>query len=193
MTILNKVYINFCHISVTSVTKPLKRQNKYVQDLNFGHLLKANKETIYRICRIYAVSPIEPQDLFQEVTYQIWKSLKSFKGKSNINTWIYRIALNVCMSSKLKLEKKREKTVRFDAIQFKASNDSLNEEDEKYKFLKECITTLNESDTSIIVLYLEELSYKQIAEITGLTENHIAVKMKRIRKKLFDCINPKLS
>jgi len=165
-----------------------------VQQLNFEEVLESNKETIYRICRIYAVSPIEPQDLFQEVTYQIWKSLKSFKGTSNINTWVYRIALNVCMRSRLKLEKKREKTVRFDAIQFKVSDDSLNEEDdEKYQFLKACIATLNESDTSIIVLYLEELSYKQIAEITGLTENHIAVKMKRIRKKLFDCINPKLS
>ena len=165
-----------------------------MQQSNFEQVIEANKETIYRICRIYAVSPIEPQDLFQEVIYQIWKSLKSFKGTSTINTWVYRIALNVCMRAKLKLEKKREKTVRFDAIQFKVSENSFNEdEDEKYKFLKECIAALNESDTSIIVLYLEELSYKQIAEITGLTENHIAVKMKRIRKKLFDCINPNLS
>ena len=161
---------------------------------NFEQVLETNKETIYRICRIYAVSPIEPQDLFQEVVYQIWKSLSTFKGKSNINTWVYRIALNVCMRSKLKLEKKQEKTVRFDAIQFKVSDDSLNHKDnEKYKLLKACIATLNESDTSIIVLFLEDISYKQIAEITGLTENHIAVKMKRIRKKLFDCINPKLN
>lgn len=165
-----------------------------MQQLNFEQVLETNKETIYRICRIYAVSPVEPQDLFQEVVYQIWKSLNSFKGNSNINTWVYRIALNVCMRSKLKLEKKREKTVRFDAIQFKASDDSLNDEDdEKYKLLKACISTLNESDTSIIVLYLEDIPYKQIAEITGLNENHIAVKMKRIRKKLFDCINPKLN
>ena len=165
-----------------------------MQQFNFEQVLETNKETIYRICRIYAISPIEPQDLFQEVVYQIWKSLSSFKERSNINTWVYRIALNVCMRSKLKLEKKQEKTIRIDAIQFKVSDDSSNEkDDEKYKFLKECIATLNESDTSIIVLYLEELSYKHIAEITGLTENHIAVKMKRIRKKLFDCINPKLS
>jgi len=165
-----------------------------VQQLNFEEVLESNKETIYRICRIYAISPIEPQDLFQEVVYQIWKSLPSFKGKSSIDTWVYRIALNVCMRSKLKLEKKREKTIRFDAIQFKASDNTLNEDDdEKYKFLKTCIAMLNESDTSIIVLYLEDISYKQIAEITGLTENHVAVKMKRIRKKLFECINPKLN
>ena len=165
-----------------------------MQQFNFEQVLETNKEKIYRICRIYAVSPIEPQDLFQEIVYQIWKSLPSFKSKSSIDTWVYRIALNVSMRSKLKLEKKREKTVRFDAIQFKASDDSLNENDnEKYSLLKACIATLNESDTSIIVLYLEGISYKQIAEVTGLTENHIAVKMKRIRKKLFDCINPKLN
>ncbi len=161
--------------------------------MNFEEVIEANKETIYRICKIYAINPVEPQDLFQEVAFEIWKSISNFKGKSNINTWIYRIALNVCMRSKLKFEKKREKTIRFDAIQFKVSNNVQNDDDKKYKLLKQCIATLNEADTSIIVLYLEEQSYKQIAEITGLTENHIAVKMKRIRKKLFDCINPKLN
>jgi len=165
-----------------------------VQALNFEHLLETNKEKIYRICRIYAVSPIEPQDLFQEVAYQIWKSLPSFKEKSNIDTWIYRIALNVGMRSKLKLEKKREKTVLFESIQFMIAEQQMDASDtEKYELLRECIATLNESDTSIIVLYLEDLPYQQIASITGLTENHIAVKMKRIRKKLFDCMNPKLN
>ncbi|WP_394746900.1 RNA polymerase sigma factor [Spongiimicrobium salis] len=165
-----------------------------MQKPNFEQVLETNKETIYRICRIYALSPIEPQDLFQEVIYEIWRSLKNFKGKSNINTWVYRIALNVCMRSKLKLERKQGKTVRFDAIQFKLSATVAQEgNDEKYQLLKECIAALNESDTSIVVLYLEDLPYQQIAKITGLTENHIAVKMKRIRKKLFDCINPKLN
>lgn len=165
-----------------------------MQETNLEEILKANKEKIYRICRVYATPPIEPKDLFQEVAYQIWKSLPSFKGKSNVDTWVYRIALNVCMRSKLKLERNSIKTDRFDSIEFKASERISNEDDnEKYKFLKECITTLNESDTSIIVLFLEELSYKQISEVTGLTENHVAVKMKRIRKRLFECIKPKLN
>ncbi|AXT20840.1 sigma-70 family RNA polymerase sigma factor [Flavobacteriaceae bacterium AU392] len=165
-----------------------------MQEQNFQQVLENNKEKIYRICRIYAISPIEPQDLFQEVVYQIWKSLKSFQGKSNINTWVYRIALNVGMRSKLKLEKQNGKTIQFESIQFMAIEHPIDETQiEKYKFLKECISSLNESDTSIVILYLEDLSYKQIAEVTGLTENHIAVKMKRIRQRLFDCINPKLN
>lgn len=165
-----------------------------MQEFNFEDILETNKEKIYRICRIYAVSPIEPQDLFQEVVYQIWKSIGSFKGSSTVDTWIYRIALNVCMRSKLKLEKRNTKTIRLDAIQFKVAEvPKDHNDDEKYQLLKQCIATLNESDTSIILLYLEELSYREIAAVTGLTENHIAVKMKRLRKKILDCITSKLS
>ncbi len=162
--------------------------------ITFEQLLKENTHKIYRICRIYAAAPLEPEDLFQEVIFQIWKSLPSFKGKSSIDTWVYRIALNVCLRSKMKLDKSNQKTTRFDAIHFTPVAEAIDSfEAEKFAYLKECITTLNESDTSIIVLYLDELSYKEIAEITGLTENHIAVKMKRIRKKLFECITPKMN
>ncbi len=165
-----------------------------MQQLNFEEILETNKEKIYRICKIYAVAPIEPQDLFQEVVYQIWKSVASFKGNSSVDTWVYRIALNVCMRLKLKLQKDGARTIRFDAIQFKESQTSTSHQtEEKFELLKQCITTLNDGDTVIVLLYLEELSYKQIAETTGLTENHIAVKMKRIRKKLLNCIRPKLS
>jgi RNA polymerase sigma factor (sigma-70 family) len=157
-------------------------------------VLEDNKEKIYRICRIYAVAPIEPQDLFQEVVFQIWKSFSGFKGNSSINTWVYKIALNVCFRSKLKLEKANSKLVKLDSIQFiPVETESDNQDEEKYKALHDCIYSLNESDQSIVVLYLEELPYKEIATVTGLSENHIAVKMKRIKKQLFECIAPKLN
>ena len=160
----------------------------------FEKVLEENKERIYRICRIYAVNPIEPEDLFQEVVFQIWKSLARFEGKSDISTWIYRIALNVCMRSKLKLDKRIYFTVQLDSIHFEPTETSSNSGDEeRFKALRACISTLNESDSSLMVLYLEDLPYKEIAGITGLSENHIAFKMKRIREKLFHCITPKLS
>jgi len=159
----------------------------------FEQVLEENKAKIYRICRIYAVAPIEPQDLFQEVVFHLWKSLPTFKGKSNISTWVYKIALNVCHRSKMKLERKNGKTVRLESIQFTPIASPLQEDQqERYQLLRQCISTLDESDQSIIILYLEELPYKEIAVITGLSANHIAVKMKRIRKKLLDCITPKL-
>ena len=162
-------------------------------EVNFNQIIEENKHKIYRICKIYAVAPIEPQDLFQEVVFQIWKSLEDFKGKSSIDTWVYKIAINVCLRSKMKFDKGNNKTERFESIHFTPVEKEIDaSEQEKYNYLKECIATLNESDTSLIVLYLDDLSYKEISAIAGLSENHIAVKMKRIRKKLFECIRPKI-
>lgn len=159
----------------------------------FEEVLENNKEKIYRICKIYAVSPIEPQDLFQEVVFQIWKSLPDFKGNSAIDTWVYKIALNVGQRSKLKLEKQNDKMVRLESILFTPAHADDPDQEERYQALRDCIDLLNESDQSLMVLYLEDLPYKKIALITGLSENHIAVKMKRIRQLLFECITPKLS
>lgn len=162
-------------------------------EVKFDQLLEENKHKIFRICKIYAVAPIEPQDLFQEVVFQIWKSLENFKGKSSIDTWVYKVAINVCLRSKMKLDKSNNKTESFESIHFVPVENEVNtSEVEKFEFLKQCIASLNESDTSLIVLYLDDLSYKEISLVTGLSENHIAVKMKRIRKKLFECISPKI-
>ena len=167
---------------------------KQKNDDYFEEILEKNKYKIYRICTIYAVAPIEPQDLFQEVIFQIWKSLDKFKGKSSIDTWVYKISINVCLRSKMKLDKNYSKTDRFESIHFTPIEKGIDtSEQEKLKYLKECISALNETDKSLIVLYLDDLSYKEIAGITGLSENHIAVKMKRIRKNLFECITPKIN
>lgn len=162
-------------------------------EINFEQVLEENKHKIFRICSIYAVNPLEPQDLFQEVVFQIWKSLDGFKGQSTINTWVYKITINVCLRSKMKLDKTNQKTDRFESIHFTPVDEEIDTfEHENFKYLKACISTLNETDTSLIVLYLDDLSYKDISSITGLSENHIAVKMKRIRKKLLDCIASKM-
>lgn len=161
---------------------------------SFETIIERNKSSIYRICSIYAVNPITPEDLFQEVVFQIWKSLNSFQGKSNISTWIYRIALNVCLSAQKKLNAKNEKTIRLEAIQFATEVPATNKiEDEKYQALQRCIATLSSIDASIVILFLEGVRYKEIAGITGLSENHVAVKMKRIKKQLLQCITTKLN
>lgn len=160
----------------------------------FEQLLENNKAKIYRLCKVYAVSPLEPQDLFQEVIFTIWKSLSTFKGNSNIDTWIYRITINVCLRLKQKSEKTDSKTLQLESIQFiPIEITTEDEQQEKYDALTSCISKLNNENKTIIILYLEKLKYKEIAEITGLTENHIAVKMKRIKKILLDCITNKIS
>ena len=166
----------------------------HAQDVtSFEALITDNKARIYRLCRIYAVAPLTPEDLFQEVTIQIWKSYQSFEGKSSIATYIYKIALNVCIGAKTKFSKTKEKTVRLDSIQFHPKQTSDTAADDlKYKALQACINTLKPIDKSIMVLILEGLKYKDIAEITGLSENHIAVRVKRSKQQLLPCITSKL-
>ncbi|WP_167612431.1 sigma-70 family RNA polymerase sigma factor [Maribellus sediminis] len=166
-------------------------QNK--SSVTFEQIIEFNKNRIYRICKIYSLHPLEPQDLFQDVVSEIWKSFSTFNGKSNINTWIYKITLNVCLRSKQKSVTENKKFVRLESIEFipvEVPQDKSQQE--KYKALASCISLLEENNKSIIILYLEGLPYKDIAVITGLTENHIAVKMKRIRKILLNCITNKL-
>lgn len=159
----------------------------------FEEVLQSNKESIFRICNVYAIPPIGPEDLFQEATFQLWKAFPSFKGKSSINTWVYRIALNVCMRYKTQLEKRNEKIVQLESIQFQAISPKADTiEQEKHHALNSCIRSLSEIDQSIVALSLDGLSYREIAKITELTENHIAVKMKRLRKVLLNCITTKL-
>ncbi len=168
--------------------------NKQQDTAYFQQVVEDNKHSILRICTMYAVAPLEPEDLFQDVLFQIWQSLNKFQGKSALSTWVYRITLNVCMKAKLKLEKTNNRTTPFDSISFmQASETNEVVENEKLEFLKHCIAALEESDKSIIVLFLEDLSYRDIAQTTGISENHVAVKMKRIRKKLLGCITPKLT
>lgn len=159
----------------------------------FGEIIEANKTSMYRICRIYAVTPVEPMDLFQEVVYHIWKSFDSYKGDAQMHTWVYRITINVCMRYKLKLDKHNDKTTKLSAITIMPAVESVDHgKEERFAALRSCIQTLKEGDRSIVILYLEGLAYREISEVTGLTENYVAVKMKRIRKMLFDCITPKL-
>lgn len=157
---------------------------------SFEQIVQDNQASILRICRIYAVSPNEPEDLFQEVIYQVWRSLDKFQGNSNVATWVYRIALNVCIRSKMKQARDSEK-ISLNSIDFSIADQSADEDDEQYHRLKQCISKLNEADQSLVILYLEDLPYAEMATVLGITENYVAVKMKRIRNKLFDCMTQK--
>lgn len=149
--------------------------------------LELNKNSLLRVCSAYATDPEMRKDYFQESILNIWKSLPSFNGKSSLKTWMYRITINVCLG----LHHKR-KSKNFDYIEFLEDKCLINQGKEmniKIEMLRKCVSQLDMSNKTIILLYLEELPYKEISNITGLTENHIAVKIKRIKKKLLHCIN----
>ena len=156
----------------------------------FSKILEDNKYRIMRICKAYSQNKEDQSDLLQEVALNIWKSLPSFRQSATYDTWVYRIGLNVCMQYAMKLN--REKRVRVDIEGIEVFDDSTDlqknlENDEKANRLRECIANLQVADISLVLLFLEDLSYKAIAEVMGITENHVAVKLNRIKKKLYNC------
>ena len=153
--------------------------------------LEQNQQKLFRICSVYAKDSDDTKDLFQEVLIHIWKSMPSFKDKASIATWMFRITLNVCLrfrSNSIKKEKKFPPlhSLTIGGVQAEIENTKQSEQLTK---LRNCIKKLNEADKAIITLYLEELPYKEISTILGLSENNVAVKIKRIKKKLLNCIN----
>ena len=152
--------------------------------------VEANKDRMYRICRSYSIDTDDAKDLFQEVLLNIWKSLPSFKNQSNIATWVYRITINVCLRAKQFSDKKQKHFVRLDGVKFENIEDTIvtSEKEKLFQKLSECIKKLEGIDKSIILLHLEDLPYKEIAHIFGLSENHVAVKIKRIKNKLLNCL-----
>jgi RNA polymerase sigma-70 factor (ECF subfamily) len=152
--------------------------------------VELNQHKLLRICSVYAKDTEESKDLFQEVLIQVWKSMPSFKAQSTLETWMFRIALNVCLRFRSNHVKKKNRFISIDH-QFMADTEhdpAVDERREQLRVLKGCIKQLNEADKAVITLYLEELPYKEISNVTGLTENTVAVKIKRIKMKLLNCL-----
>ena len=146
---------------------------------------------IIKICRAYTNNQEDFEDYYQEVCLQIWKSKDRFKGQSEWSTWVYRLSLNVSMT----LLKKRKNNPKYFA------SDILPEEiedgipvfaDEALDHLYNAIKQLSEVDRGVILLYLEEKSYLEIAEIMGTNPNNIGVRVKRIKERLKKLLDGKI-
>lgn len=163
------------------------------QENTFLNGLEENKQKLLRLCSVYAIDNDDKKDLFQEVAYNVWRSMPSFQSKSSINTWMFKIALNVCLRLQKKNNTRQERRTSLDGITIKdvETEESSNDQNKQLIQLRNCIKKLNEADKAVITLYLEEMPYNEIANITGLSENHVAVKLKRTKKKLLNCINNK--
>jgi len=156
--------------------------------------LEQNQQKLLRVCSVYAEDAEDKKDLFQESLINIWQSMPSFEERSSLSTWMFRITLNVCMRLQYKQAQKRERFRKIDSLIIEniKAEEINHEEQERVIQLRNCIKKLNDADKAVTTLYLEELSYKEIADITGLSENNVAVKIKRIKIKLLNCINEKV-
>lgn len=148
----------------------------------FLSVIKAYERVIYKVCYLYATKNAPLNDLYQEVVLNIWKAFTKFRGESKISTWIYRIALNTCISFI-----RKEKNIPEVVALTQEVGWMVDEQDEYQVMLKELyllINQLGQLDKSIILLYLEEKSYEEISEIMGLTVTNVATKLSRIKEKL---------
>jgi RNA polymerase sigma factor (sigma-70 family) len=153
------------------------------QETAFVEMIKENETLIFKITAIYGNNPEDKQDLYQEIVLQLWRSFKKFKGEAKASTWIYRVALNTAIS-RLRKEKKSTDTVPYDTYvhSFTDTQDTILEE--RSKELHHQISRLNDIEKAVILLYLENKSYSEIAEITGITASNVSTKMGRIKEKL---------
>ncbi len=165
---------------------PQKGEDKFIA------MLSAEKRRILRFSHIYAHAAEDREDLFQEIIFQLWKSWPSFKGNSAVSSWIYKIALRVAIRFSTNNRKRRQPQVTLHGIQQEFINQEESqagvEQQEILQHLRGCISTLNDMERLIVALYLEDLPYRDISDILGISENLVAVKMKRLKLKLSNCI-----
>ena len=146
----------------------------------FAQMVKEHKNTIYTVCFMFSKDSDEVNDLFQEVLINLWQGFASFEGKSKIDTWIWRVSFNTCISQ----ERKKKRT---SAIPLSMGIDLFNDKDDdtkQVKMLYERIHRLKPFDRAIVLLWLEGMPYDEIAAIVGITTKNVSVRLYRIKEEL---------
>lgn len=163
----------------------------------FLELVRVNEARLRRICRVYGRAAGAEDDLYQEILVQLWRALPSFEGRSSADTWLYRVALNTALTWS------RRHAVRSESSRRHGSPDTHDdgallerepapdpqpderlEAKERLERLYAAIERLDDADRALVVLYLDERSYTEMAEVLGITESHVGVKLHRIRKQM---------
>lgn len=152
----------------------------------FLGLIHENQKIIYKICKLYRDSREDEEDLFQEIVYQLWKSYPSFKRESKVSSWIYRIALNTAIATYRKSKISIDYYEEFPEHIHPSYEKTISENEERLFW---ALRKLNDSEKAVISLYLEDFNYKEIAEITGLSDSNVGVRLNRIKNKLKEILN----
>ena len=153
----------------------------------FTELLYQNQGIVHKICSLYFYNRTEKEDYKQELIIQLWKAFQSFNNQSKFSTWMYRVCLNAAIDI-LRKEKTEPKLVKFDSHDFRAISEPNIETSDNQEKLYQAISKLSEIDKAIITLYLDEFSYKEIAEIIGISESNTGVKINRIKSSILKSI-----
>ena len=154
----------------------------------FLELVNENRNRILRVCRVYAWNSADQDDLYQEILSQIWRGLPGLKDKEIANTWLYRVAINTAISFVRKRASRLDRVVHFEPADLTRTIESRQTTEEKpddrMASLYNAIYKLNPIEKALVTLFLEELTYEQIAEATGISANNVGVMLHRAKKKL---------
>lgn len=151
---------------------------------------ETNQNIVHKICSIYTTNDDAHNDLFQEITIQVWKNYSKFRGDSKFSTWMYRVALNTAISLYRK-STRIVKTQDFTAVSYKIKAVAYDDTEElQLKALYKAIHQLNDIDKALIFLYLEDKNFKEISKTLGISEVNARVKMSRAKEKLRKVLNP---
>ena len=150
------------------------------KETEFSRIIREQKATIYTVCYMFSKDKEEVDDLFQEVLVRLWQGYDSFQGKSDLRTWIYKVSLNTCIS--IDHKKKRRKTQPLlEGVDLFDKNDADNRQTD---LLHERIGRLQAFDRAIVLLWLEDMSYEEIAQIVGISVKNVSVRLYRIKEQL---------
>lgn len=155
--------------------------DKQQLEKEFISLVENHKQIIYKVCYIYASDTENLNDLYQEVVINLWKAFPRFRGECKASTWVYRIGLNTCISFFRKSKSKPE------VVPITVDLESFADEEDKTVQLRELyrmINRLGQLERALILLWLEEKSYQEMADITGISLSNVGVRLNRIREKL---------
>ena len=158
----------------------MNRTTMNALEQKFAQTIAEHKSTIYTVCYMFSKDADEVSDLFQEVLVNLWKGFDTFEHRSDIKTWIYRVALNTCISLDRKKRRSSALPLSMDINLF----EDRDEDTRQVGMLHRRISKLQPFDRAIVLLWLENLSYEEIGQIVGITAKNVSVRLFRIREQL---------
>lgn len=150
-----------------------------MEEAEFLSLIDQHQGIIHKICRLYRDSKEDREDLFQEIIFQLWKSAPAYEGKAKFSSWMYRIALSTAIA----VYRKKKPDIRY-LPALPDEQVAPTQRDEQREQFFQALKKLNDADKALITLYLEDLSYLEIAEIIGISESNVGVRLNRVKSKI---------
>ena len=165
------------------IDKRISAMNNQTDQSAFLSVIEKNKGIIYKISRSYCKDQDDRKDLYQEIVIQLWKSFGKYNDQYKISTWMYRIALNVAISFYRKGKNRNSSPITENIIDLIAEEEPGKLE-ENIRLLYQFINELDELNKALMLLYLDDNSYREMADVLGISESNVATKIGRIKEKL---------